>query len=510
VTSSTTSHASSSGFFGQPRGLAPLFLTEAWERFSYYGMRAILLYYMYDKVSEGGLGIDADTARSLVAVYGAAVYMSAIAGGWVSDRILGARRSTLYGAFLIMAGHICLALPGGKAPLYLSMMFLVLGTGLLKPNISASVGDLYSADDIRRDSGFTIYYMGISCGALLAPLLVGTLGQKVNYHLGFSLAAIGMAIGIAVYVRGSRHLAEVSKRPSNPLLVGDIAVSRLFGVGAAIVAVVALIVALGLTGNISADGIVDTVSVLAIALPIAYFIVMFRSRKVTALERSRVVAYIPLFIAAVCFWIIQEQGAVVIAQYAEQSTDLTALGFAIPSSWFQSVGSFVLIVLTPFVAVLWIRLARRGRQPSTPAKFGIGLFAAGLSYALLILPASQSGLTNPLWLVASLALVTVGEMCLSPIGMSATTRLAPAAFATQTMGLWLASGAAGQGISAQIVQFYDRESAAEYFGVIGACAAALGALLVLVAPVIRKQMKGADVGDEAVGTKTGTDKVPVA
>jgi POT family proton-dependent oligopeptide transporter len=189
---------SAQSFFGHPAGLATLFFTEAWERFSYYGMKAILLYYMYDRTGHGGLGIDPGTAKSLVAVYGAAVYMSAIAGGWVSDRILGAQRSIVYGGVLIMVGHICLALPSGAPALYLSMLFIVLGTGLLKPNVSTSVGDLYTTQDARRDAGYSVYYMGISVGAVVAPLAVGTLGQKYDYHLGFGLAAIGMAIGLVV------------------------------------------------------------------------------------------------------------------------------------------------------------------------------------------------------------------------------------------------------------------------------------------------------------------------
>ncbi|GAA3732701.1 POT family proton-dependent oligopeptide transporter [Spinactinospora alkalitolerans] len=480
------------GFLGHPRGLATLFFTEAWERFSYYGMRALLLYYMYDRVADGGLGIDNGTALSLVAVYGSAIYMAAIAGGWVSDRLLGVRRCTLYGGILIMCGHVFLALPAGTTALYVSMIFIVLGTGLLKPNISISVGDLYADKDLRRDSGFTIYYMGISIGALLAPLTVGTLGQRYDYHLGFGLAAIGMAIGLLVYVRGQRHLSEAGRRPANPLRASEIRSSRTaWPIAAAAALTVLAAAAAAVSGRLTADLVVDAVSVLSIALPVTYFTMMLRSGRTTPEERSRVLAYIPLFMAAVCFWIIQEQGAIVLAQYARQSTDLDLSGFEIPSSWFQSVGSLVLIVLAPCFAAMWLALGRRSRQPSTPAKFGMGLLFAGASYALLVIPALGEQKSGPLWLVASFALVTVGELCLSPIGLSATTRLAPAAFATQTMGIWLASGAAGQGISAQIVGFYDRGDAALYFGVIGACAVLLG-LLFVIAPAVRTRTEGAE------------------
>lgn len=472
-------------FFGHPRGLVGLFFTEAWERFSYYGMRALLLYYMYDQVTDGGLGIDDDTARSLVAVYGSATYMAAILGGWVSDRVLGNRRSTLYGGVLIMCGHVCLALPAGATALFASMVLLALGTGLLKPAVSSSVGELYADDDPRRDSGFSVYYMGISLGAVSAPLVVGTLGHSYDYHLGFGAAAVGMALGLIVYLCTQRNLSDASDRPGNPLRLREVPRPRVLAVlGAAALAVVAA-VALALTGALSVDTAVDAVSLAAVSLPVAYFTVMLRSARTSARERARLRAYVPLFVAAVFFWVVQEQGATVIAQYAAESTDLDAFGFALPAPWFQSVGSVVLIALTPLFALMWLRLDRSARPPSTALKFSAALVIAGLSYLLLVHPASQEGLSSPLWLVASLAVVTVGEMFLAPIGLSATSRMAPAAFSTQTMGLWLASGAAGQGIAAQLVGFYDAETAHLYFGGIGAGTVVLGLALFALSPALR-------------------------
>ncbi len=473
-------------FFGQPRGLVGLFFAEAWERFSYYGMRALLLYYMTDRILDGGLGIDPGSAKSLIAVYGSATYMAAILGGWISDRLLGDRRATLTGGVLIMCGHVCLAIPAGAGALFASMIFIASGTGLLKPTISSSVGDLYAPDDPRRDSGFSIYYMGISVGAVAAPLIVGTVGENYDYHLGFGLAAIGMALGLVVYVRGQRHLSPLSYAPKNPLRLGEVPRARLAAVAAGIAVLVAVLsVAVG-TGALGPGRIVDLISVLAIALPVGYFTVMLRSRRTTAAERARVRGYIPMFVAAVAFWCIQEQGATVIAQYADESTDLGAFGFTIPASWFQSVGSLVLIVLTPVFAVMWLRLDRSARSPATAHKFAAGLAIAGLSYLMLVVPAASPGQTSPLWLIGSLAVVTIGEMCLSPIGLSATTRLAPAAFATQTMGLWLSSNAAGQGIGAQLVKFYDAGSAAAYFGLLGLGAVVLAAILFALAPLIRR------------------------
>ncbi|EHR62912.1 peptide MFS transporter [Saccharomonospora cyanea] len=480
-------HASDREFFGHPRGLVGLFFAEAWERFSYYGMRALLLYYMYDQVADGGLGIPADTARSLVAVYGSATYMAAIVGGWVSDRLLGDRRSTLLGGVLIMCGHICLALPAGATALFVSMVLIAAGTGLLKPTISSSVGDLYGGNDPRRDAGFSIYYMGISVGAVAAPLVVGTVGETYDYHLGFGLAAFGMAIGLVVYLGIQRNLSAASDRPKNPLRLAEVPRGRLVTVVSVFVLVAIGLVGSAVTGVLTAGGVVNLISLVAIALPITYFTVMLRSPRVTEAERARLRGYVPLFVAAVFFWVIQEQGATVIAQYAAESTDLDAFGFAVPASWFQSVGSFVLIVLTPLFAVLWLRLDTSARPPSTAHKFGVALVIAGLSYVLLVLPSAQAGLAHPLWLVGSLAIVTVGEMCLSPIGLSATARLAPAAFATQTMGLWLTAGSAGQGIAAQLVKFYDADSAAGYFAVVGTGTAVLGLVLLAAAPLIRKR-----------------------
>jgi POT family proton-dependent oligopeptide transporter len=479
-------------FFGQPRGLVGLFFTEAWERFSYYGMRALLLYYMYDQVADGGLGIPAGTAKSVIAVYGSAVYMTAILGGWISDRLLGDRRTTFVGGLLIMCGHICLALPAGRGALFMSMILIAGGTGLLKPTISSSVGDLYTKGDPRRDSGFSIYYMGISLGAVAAPLVVGTVGQRYNYHLGFSIAAVGMALGLVVFILTRGRLSDVSGRPKNPLRLGDVPRARAAWLTAALASLVAVIALAAAAGLLSVTVVVNSISALAVALPITYFTVMLRSKRTTAVERARVRGYIPLFIAAVFFWLIQEQGATVLAQYADRSTDLDAFGFAIPASWFQSVGSFVLIVLTPLFAVLWLKLDSSARPPSTASKFAVALAIAGLSYLVLVLPAVQEGDSNPLWLVGSLALVTVGEMCLSPIGLSATARLAPAAFATQTMGLWLTAGAAGQGIAAQLVKFYRPETAGLYFGAVGAGTVVLSLILLAFLPAIRRQTEARD------------------
>lgn len=478
------------GFFGQPRGLSTLFFTETWERFSYYGMKAILLYYMYDQATHGGLGFDKGLAKSLVAVYGAALYMSGILGGWVADRLLGSRRAIFWGGVLIMFGHISLAIPAGAPSLYASMIFLVLGTGLLKPNITNAVGALYSDTDTRRDAGFSIFYMGVNLGAFVAPFVVGTLGQNVNYHLGFSIAAVGMAIGLIQYVLRRRSMGDAGLTPTNPLTPAERrpVITRIVLVVAVLAAA---FVGLSLAGLLTADLVVNLITVLSIALPIGYFVMMFGSKKTTSIERSRLVAYIPLFIAAVFFWFVEEQQSTVYAEFADKQTDLEALGFHMPSSWVQSINPIGIIVLAPLLAWLWVKLGKR--QPTTPRKFSGGLLFTGASFLIMVVPCVLSGPTgkaSPLWLLLSLTVMVVGELLLSPVGLSATTKLAPSAFVAQTVGLFLASDAAGQGLIAQISPLYNAKTAAAYFGIIGAIVFVLGVVLYVISPAIHRKMQG--------------------
>lgn len=479
------------GFFGQPKGLLSLFFTEFWERFSYYGMRAILLYYMYYELNKGGLGLDQSTANSIMAVYGSLVYMSGIIGGWIADRLLGTTRTVLYGGVLIMLGHIVLALPGGLTTLFASMALIVIGTGLLKPNISSIVGDLYAENDNRRDSGFSIFYMGINMGALIAPLIVGTVGLQYNFHLGFGLAAVGMALGLVVFwATKKKYLGLAGSYVPNPLTKEERKkIFTTIGIGILIVAVAGYI--LITAGIMTIDVFTMIVSILGIVIPTIYFIVMYRSNKTNADEKSRVLAYIPLFVAAMMFWAIQEQGSIILAQYADQRTNLALGSIDISPAWFQSLNPLFIIAFAPVFAWMWIKLG--DRQPSTPVKFSMGLLFAGLSFLVMIIPAYMSGtesLVSPWWLVLSFFLVVLGELFLSPVGLSATTKLAPAAFAAQTMSLWFLTNASAQAINAQVVKFYSPENEIIYFGVIGGISIALGFLLFFTAPIIEKFMRG--------------------
>ncbi|WHY19314.1 peptide MFS transporter [Paenibacillus sp. G2S3] len=478
------------GFFGHPKGLFTLFFTEFWERFSYYGMRAILVYYMYYEVSKGGLGFPEDMALSIMSIYGSLVYMSGIIGGWLADRIFGTSKAVFYGGVLIMFGHILLAIPGNATLFFASMIMIVLGTGLLKPNVSSIVGEIYSEQDNRRDAAFSIFYMGINLGGFISPLIVGAVGMN-NFHLGFSIAAVGMFIGLVVYiVTRTKNLGLAGTIVRNPIPAEQ--KKKLFtwiGIG---LVVLAVLVTVGIfTGALTFETFIKIVGVLGLLIPTMYFIVMYRSPKTTAVERSRILAYIPLFIASIMFWAIQEQTATVLASFADKRTQLDFAGIHISPAWFQSLNPLFIIALAPAFAWIWLKLGNR--QPTIPQKFSLGLLFAGLSFLVILVPAYFGGansLVNPLWLVLSYFIVVIGELCLSPVGLSATTKLAPAAFTAQMMSMWFLSNAAAQAINAQIVKFYTPDTEMLYFGVIGGVAIVLAVILFLFSSKIQNFMKG--------------------
>jgi len=479
------------GFVGHPKGLFTLFFTEFWERFSYYGMRAILIFFMYYELHEGGLGLDRGTANSIMAIYGSMVYMSGILGGWIADRILGTRRTIFYGGVFIMFGHFLLALPGGVSMLFVSMFFIVIGTGLLKPNISSIVGDMYAETDSRRDAGFSIFYMGINMGSFLAPLIVGTIGQKYNFHLGFGVAGIGMLVGLIIYkLTEKKYLGIAGLQVNNPLLPEERKkVFTRFGIIALLIIIAG---AIGIkTGVLTMNVFSFIITTLGIVIPTVFFIYMYRSEKTTKDEKSRILAYIPLFISAVMFWAIQEQGATILATFADGRTQLDIGGFHIQSSWFQSLNPLFVVTMAPLFAMLWLKWG--DKQPSTPRKFAYALFFAGMSFVVMMIPAYLSGgteLVSPLWLVLSFFLVVVGELLLSPVGLSATTKLAPKAFAAQTMSLWFLTSAAAQAINAQLVKVYEVVSEFTYFGFLGSLSIVLGIIILILSPIISKAMRG--------------------
>ncbi|MBM7618802.1 POT family proton-dependent oligopeptide transporter [Bacillus tianshenii] len=477
------------GFFGHPKGLFTLFFTEFWERFSYYGMRAILVFYMYYEISDGGLGLSEELALSIMSIYGALVYMSGVIGGWLADRIFGTSKAIFYGGILIMFGHIALAVPGSLSMFFVSMVLIVIGTGLLKPNVSSVVGDMYAEGDDRRDAGFSIFYMGINLGAFLSPLITGELAKE-SFHLGFGVAAVGMFLGLLVFMlTKKKNLGLAGTYVANPLSAAEKKkLTLIFGAG--IIIIGALLAFLIPNGLFTIETVINMVGIFGVAIPTIYFIVMYRSPKTTAVERSRIIAYIPLFIAASMFWAIQEQGSTILALYADKRTQLEFAGMTISPAWFQSLNPLFIILLAPVFAWMWVRLGKY--QPSVPKKFSLGLLFAGLSFLVILIPGYFGGgeLVSPLWLVLSYFIVVLGELCLSPVGLSATTKLAPAAFSAQTMSIWFLASAAAQAINAQLVRFYNPENEIMYFGTIGGAAILLSILLFILSPKIQVLMKG--------------------
>lgn len=488
-------------FFGQPRGLSTLFFTEMWERFSYYGMRAILLYYMYFAVTKGGLGMDQTLAASIMSIYGSLVYLSGVVGGWISDRILGSQRTVFIGGILIMFGHIALAIPAGVSALYISILLIVMGTGLLKPNVSEMVGDLYTEDDQRRDAGFSMFVFGINLGAAIAPILVPwaadgfgmhLFGNQVNYHAGFALAAVGMFFGLLQYwLDGRKYLSKDSLYPDDPIDKESLKPVIIWTViGLVIVALVLALLAAMSLFNIKS--IINLITFVAICLPIVYFIMMINSRKVTKVERSRVIAYVPLFIAAAIFWGIEESGSVVLALFAQERTILHLGNWHFEAANFQTLNPLFIMLLTPVFVALWNRWKK---QPSAPGKFAYGLIFAGLSYVWMALPGminGTSGRVSPLWLVGSWFIVEIAEMLISPIGLSVTTKLAPKAFSGQMMSMWFLANSAGQAVNAQIVQFYSSKTEVQYFLVIGGVSIIFGIILFFFVKQIHALMEGID------------------
>ncbi|WP_462406216.1 peptide MFS transporter [Gracilibacillus sp. Marseille-QA3620] len=480
------------GFFGHPKGLFTLFFTEFWERFSYYGMRAILVLYLYAEVTKGGLGFDQATAMSIVAIYGSLVYLSGIIGGWIADRLLGTSQTVFYGGILIMVGHIVLSLPFGVEAFFISMIFIILGTGLLKPNISSIVGELYTKNDQRRDSGFSIFYMGINLGAFTAPFVVEKLRYEFgSFHAGFSAAAVGMFVGLIVYViTKKKNLGHLGDEVPNPL-AGDEKKKYAISIIAGVIIAGVVLYALAAVNWLTIDRFILLVTITAVILPVVYFITMYRSPKTTGDERSRLLAYIPLFLSSVLFWAIYEQGANLLNIYALERTNLTLLGQKIPPGVLQAMPAMFVIIFAPVAAWLWLRLG--SRQPSTPQKFAVGLLLAGFSFIVMLIPGYLSGtdsLVSPYWLILSYLVVTLGELCLSPVGLSATTKLAPAAFSAQTMSLWFLSNAVAQALNSQIVKLYTAETEMLYFGTIGGFAILCAFLMFVISPMIQRKMKG--------------------
>ncbi|GAA1184524.1 oligopeptide:H+ symporter [Ornithinimicrobium humiphilum] len=476
------------GFFGQPRGLANLFSVELWERFSFYGMQGIVLLYMYFQTTDGGLGIDQTVAAGIVGAYGGSVYLFSILGGWVADRLLGSERTMFVSALLIMLGHVSLAVIPAVAGLAVGLVLIAVGSGGLKATITNLVGSLYGPQDTRRDAGFSIFYMGINIGGLVGPLLTGLVQQRWGFHLGFGLAAIGMAIGLAQYALARRNLPDTARHVPDPLP------RALYGRYLAIAAAAVVLVAVSVAAGWLDAGNLGTVVVTAIVVAaVVLFVLLLTSRHVDADERSRVVAFIPMFVGSVAFWALFQQQFTVITIYSDTRLDrdfsgLPLLGdWTMPIPWVQSFNPFFIILLAPLFAALWVRLG--DRQPTTPVKFALGISLMGAAF-LVFLPMVGTAGVPVLWVAMIMLVATAGELMLSPVGLSLSTKLAPKAYPVLMVSLFYLSLALGTALSGTLAGFYSEEREAAYFGTLGAVTIGIGLVLLALSPWITRKMRG--------------------
>ncbi|MCW3157374.1 peptide MFS transporter [Micropruina sonneratiae] len=481
---SPASGAADTRFFGQPRALVHIFGVEMWERFSFYGMQGILLIYLYYTATEGGLGMDRTTAAGIVGAYGGAVYLSTILGAWIADRILGAERVLFVSAVVIMAGHIALAALPGFIGVGVGLVLVAVGSGGLKATATSVVGTLYSAEDPRRDAGFSLFYLGINLGAFFGPLLTGLLQSELGFHWGFGLAALGMAAGLVQYSIGRRHLPATASEIPNPLprdrypLIGGLAAGALV-----------LIVVLVLTGVIRADNLALVVIYTVIAASIAYFAVILSSSRITADERSRVWGFVPLFLTSVAFWSLYQQQFTVLTVYSDTRLNRNLFGWEMPVSWVQSINPVFIIVLSGVFAWVWTRLG--DRQPSTPVKFALAAIVMGCAFLLFLPFAGGAENSTPLLAVVGILLVfTVAELLLSPVGLSVTTKLAPDSFHTQMVALFFLSVSLGTAISGELAKLYDPSNETPYFSVLGLIAIGVGVVLLVCTKPVLKLMRG--------------------
>jgi POT family proton-dependent oligopeptide transporter len=427
-------------FFGHPRGLSTLFFTEMWERFSYYGMRAFLMLYMVAPVSAGGLGLADADAASIYGTYTGSVWGAAILGGIVADRFLGQYNSVLIGGIIIAIGHFALAFKALPF-FYAGLALIVVGTGLLKPNASTMVGSLYEPGDARRDAGFSIFYMGINLGALFGPLIAGYLAQRVDWHIGFACAGVGMTAGLIQYVVGRRHLAAATQRHK---------------AGAA----------------------------LAAASPVKGF---------TAAEWKRMGAIVIFFLVAILFWGAYEQAGSTLNLFADRYTRNELFGFSFPSSWFQSVQPVFVILLAPVFAWIWMRLGKH--EPSVPAKLAIGVLFMGLAFLVLV-PAGSSAQNaagvrvSPWWLIVSYGISELGELCLYPVGLSAVTKLSPPRIVGLMMGVWLLSNAFGNKLAGWAAGFFSTMPLHQLFSEVAIILFVTSAIVFALVKPVKRLMDG--------------------
>ena len=503
------SAAEDRSFFGHPRGLSTLFFTEMWERFSFYGIRPLLILFMTAAITQGGFGFDRPQASAISGIYASSVYLASLPGGWVADRLLGLRRAIMLGAVLISLGHICIGLSSfalSKLPFFLGLILIVMGTGLLKPNISAIVGDLYPEGGARRDAGFSIFYMGINTGALGGFLATGLLGEKIGWHWGFGIAGVGMLAGLAWFaLRSGPTLGNLGLQISrNPDPVKQASQERLIKLALALgLGALALVIVLAAMRIITLNPVVigEYMLYVLVGTAVVYFGILFLLGGLTTEEKKRLVVIAILFVFASIFWSAFEQAPTSLNLFAKDFTDRIVFGWEVPVIWFQIANALFIILFSPVFAALWLSLGRRGANPPSTAKFAIGLLCAGVGFAIMILAANlvvNSGgsiKVSPFWLIFSYMFQTFGELSLSPVGLSSMTKLSPRKYVGQMMGIWFLASSVGNLIAGLVGGSVDPEKLEQMPKLfIGTTLALVGAavLLGLMVPFVKKLIPSED------------------
>jgi POT family proton-dependent oligopeptide transporter len=478
-----------------PRGLYTLFFTEMWERFSYYGMRALLILYMTATTmgENPGMGMDVETAAAIYGLYTGLVYLLGLPGGWVADQLWGQRKAVFVGGCIIAAGHFSMAVPT-DFNFFLGLILIVMGTGLLKPNVSSVVADLYPEGGARRDAGFSIFYMGINVGALLGPLLCGWLGEGYNWHLGFSLAGIGMVAGLIQFRLGYRNLgnAGILRTDKTPEAVAR-AGRTFFG---ACTAIAVALVAFGMlvsngTIPVGLAGIAEYMTYGILGIMGAYFLYVLFWGGHDAEERKKVVVIFWLFLLAALFWSAFEQAGTSLSLFARDFTDRTIGSWEYPASWFQSVNPVFIVILAPVFAWFWVWLANRQANPSVPMKFALGLLGASAGFLVIAWGAANATPDSPVsasWLVVMYFLHTVGELALSPVGLSAMTKLAPRTRVGQMMGVWFVAAALGNLIAGRVAGRLEGLEPSPLFMSVALIIGGGGLVAIIVSPFMKRLM----------------------
>lgn len=483
-TSTTEVVKSDTRFFGHPLPLFQLFSLELWERFSYYGMNGILALYLYFQVTDGGLGLPQATAVGIVGAYGGAVFLATILGAWVADRIVGAEKVLFYSAIIIMLGHIALALIPGFGGVAAGLILVALGSGGLKANASALVGELYEEKDPRRDAGFTIFYMGVNIGAFFGPLITGLLQQNVGFHYGFGAAAVGMALGLIIYASGRKNVPAEARTPVNPLPK-----SKLYLFIVAVVAVVVLATVLWMTGLVNPENLDWWIAGISAAAAACYFIVMCTSPQTNSTERSRVLAFIPFFLTSVVFWAMYQQIFGVLTVYSDGNLNRSIFGWEMPINWIQLIPAAFVIIFAPLFATLWMKLG--DRQPSTPVKAGLALIFIGLGFLMFLPYATAPANSTPLlWVCLILAVFVFGELLISPVGLSFSTKVAPKVFQSQMIAVFFLASGVGTALSGVLGGYFDPANQTPYWTSIGGTSVVLGLLALTLTKPMLKMLKG--------------------